>query len=73
MLLFTLTKGVQAQTISPAVTNEYCPSTDITFTVSVPGTSPTVASWTNGPIVVQGAYNITTSGSTTTFNFKGRF
>ena len=62
-----------AESISPDVTTEFCPNTDVTFTVSVPGTNPSVASWTNGPIVVQGVYNSVTSGGTTTFNFKGRF
>lgn len=73
LLLFLFIKGAFSQTISPDPATEFCPGTDITFTVSVPGTNPSVASWINGPIVVQSVYNKTTSGGSTTFNFKGRF
>lgn len=73
MLLLTLTVFAKAQTILPDETTEFCPEADMTFTVTVPGTGPSVASWTNSPILVQQAYNIITSGGTTTFNFQGRF
>lgn len=67
LLLLTLTVVAKAQTISPLESTEFCPGANITFTVTVPGTSPSVASWTNTPILVQQAYNITSSGGTTTF------
>ena len=74
-ILFYLILNLTAnsQTISPLETTEFCPGVDITFTVVVPGVGPMVTPWTNNPILIQGAYNITTSGGNTTFNFKGRF
>lgn len=36
-------------------------------------TIPSVASWTNSPLVVSGVSNLTSAGSQTTFNFVGKF
>lgn len=72
LLVLVISKG-QSQTISPAESTEFCPNADITFTVTVPGSSPFVIPFTNSPTLIQGVYNVTTSGSNTTFNFRGRF
>jgi hypothetical protein len=65
--------SIKSQTINPVVTSEVCPATDIVFTVTVPGTNPSIASWTGSPIIVQSVYNSSFSGGNTTFNFRGRF
>lgn len=66
-----------SQSISPNESTEFCPLTDITFTVTLPriksNTIPTVASWTNTPIVVIGVSNLTSTSTQTTFTFTGRF
>jgi len=66
-----------AQSISPNESTEYCPLTDITFTVTLPriadNTTPTVSSWTNTPIVVSGVSNLANTSTQTTFTFVGRF
>lgn len=62
-----------SQTISPDVNDEYCPNVDITFTVTVPGSSPFVSSWTNSPLVISGASIISSSSSSSTFTFVGKF
>lgn len=67
------TCNVISQSISPSEVSEFCPGIDITFTVTIPGTNPNVVSWTNGPTIIQQAYNISSSGGITTFNFKGNF
>lgn len=61
--------------ISPAVTNEFCPNTDIIFNITISGTAPSVSSSTNSPIVVQQPYDVQTNEVTkiTTFKFKGKF
>lgn len=66
----------KSQSISPVETTEVCPDQEYTFTVTVPGTGPSVSpqSINIPPYLTQGAYNISTSSSgITTFNFKGRF
>jgi hypothetical protein len=73
LILLLTFYNVKAQTILPPFTNEYCPNVDFTFTVTVPGTGPTVIAFTNNPILVQQAYNISTSSGVTSFNFRGRF
>lgn len=66
-----------AQSISPDDNTEYCPLVDVTFTVTLPriadNTTPTIASWTNTPIVVSGVSNLTNTQTQTTFTFVGRF
>lgn len=37
-LLIAIAKLTIAQSISPVLTNEYCPDTETTFSVSIPGT-----------------------------------
>jgi len=64
IVLFAITSlHSAAQSISPDIITEFCPLVNITFTVTLPriaaNTSPTVASWTNTPIVVSGASNVT--------------
>jgi hypothetical protein len=78
LLLFSLIliTSIKSQSITPVVSSEQCPLTDIIFTVSVPGTSPVVSSLSaigTAPIVVINAYNATTTNGITTFNFKGKF
>lgn len=72
-----ITLCTHAQTISPNESAEFCPLTDITFTVTLPriadNTTPNVSSWTNTPIVVSGVSNLTNTQTQTTFTFVGRF
>ncbi|MGZ3846085.1 MAG: T9SS type A sorting domain-containing protein [Flavisolibacter sp.] len=65
----------QTPTILPVATDEYCPLTEITFTVTVPDLNPNVTSSTNLPLVVRNAFNVVvgTDGKTTTFQFIGKF
>jgi len=72
-ILFTLAKVSQTQSITPNTNTEFCPNIDITFSVSIPGSDPSIASWTNSPIISLGIYDKTTAGGVTTFKFKGRF
>ncbi len=66
-----------AQSISPNENTEFCPLTSTTFTVTLPriatGTTPTVSSWTNTPILISGVNNINHTSTTTTFTFVGQF
>lgn len=71
-LLFVVTQAGKAQTISPSQLDEYCPMAETVFTVTIIGTQPSV-SVTGGATLLQQAYDITSSGSNTTFKFKGRF
>ena len=65
-----------AQSISPDISSQFCPNTNVTFTVTLPriadGTPVNVASWSGVPMVVsvQGVSNTQTQ---TTFTFVGRF
>lgn len=69
-LLILLTLG---QTISPDVTNEYCPNSEITFTVSIPGQldniSSSIAQITAQPFNI----NYDQVANKTTFLFKAKF
>lgn len=72
-LFFILTGFLSstAQTITPSTTSEYCPGTDITFTVTVPGKSPNVLG-VGGALVM--SINISHSDDDpNTFTFIGRF
>ena len=66
-----------SQTISPVESTEFCPLVDMTFTVTLPriadNTTPTVASWTNTPILVSGVSNLVNTATQTSFTFVGRF
>lgn len=66
-----------AQSISPNENTEFCPLTSTTFTVTLPriatGTTPTVSSWTNTPILISGVNNINHTSTQTTFTFVGQF
>lgn len=78
VLAATLTVLVTfSQSISPNENTEFCPLTDVTFTVTLPriknNTQPNVSSWTNTPIVVSGVSNLTNTATQTTFTFVGRF
>ncbi|MGC8751882.1 hypothetical protein [Hydrotalea sp.] len=78
VLLFS-TQSAFSQSIYPAETNEFCPLQDITFTVTLPrildNTVPSVASYTNGPIVITGILpsSIVNTPTQTTCTFVGRF
>ncbi len=72
-LLFSFALLANSQTIAPLQSAEFCPGLDITFTVTIQGTNPVVSSYTNTPVLVQGAYDISSSGGNTTFKFKGKF
>jgi hypothetical protein len=59
LVLFFSTNILMAQSpisISPLQTQEYCPSTNTTFTVTISGYEPSVFGWTNNPIVVSTNY-----------------
>ncbi|OIR00663.1 hypothetical protein GALL_173550 [mine drainage metagenome] len=75
ILLIFIINTAKSQSISPLESAQYCPLTNITFTVTIPGSNPVVSSWTNGPIVVQQAQvlNNNTSNTSTTFTFIGQF
>lgn len=64
-----------AQSSTPAASGEFCPETEITFNVTVPGTNPGVASWTGSPSLTTLAYDITHNAAqtSTSFKFKGKF
>lgn len=71
---------IKSQTITPAVSTEFCPNTEITFTVSLPGATSNIFVFpiavNDIPFVTASAYNIVQpSGSitNTVFNFKGKF
>lgn len=55
LLLLLLPIGIIAQSVSPAVTNEYCPSANLSFTFTAPGNYPsaTIASVGNATVVSQ--------------------
>lgn len=60
------------QSISPDVDSEVCPNTEYTFSVTIPGSYSSITT-VGGCLVTQSPYNITTTSSTTSFNFKGKF
>lgn len=66
-----------AQNILPNENTEFCPLTNITFTVTLPrianNTTPFVASSTNSPTVVSGTSNLSHTATQTTFKFTGKF
>ena len=66
-----------AQSIAPIESTEFCPNTNINFSVTLPrienNTTPSVLSWTNGPTVISGASNIVNTTNQTTFTFVGKF
>ena len=66
-----------AQSISPNENTEFCPLTSTTFTVTLPriatGTTPTVSSWTNTPVLISGVSNLSQTSFQTTFTFVGQF
>ncbi len=72
LLIISLTVFAQT-TISPSVNSEFCPGTDYTFTVTVPGSEPHVSSWLGSPILVQAEFDIVQGTENVTFKFKGRF
>jgi hypothetical protein len=66
-----------SQSISPNENTEFCPLTNVTFTVTLPriasGTTPVVSAWTNTPTVISGVSNLNHTSTQTTFTFVGRF
>jgi len=72
-----ISMATSAQSIFPNENTEFCPLTSTTFTVTLPriasGTTPTVASWTNGPILISGVSNLSHTSTQTTFSFVGQF
>ncbi|MEZ5029762.1 MAG: hypothetical protein R2765_13375, partial [Ferruginibacter sp.] len=65
-----------SQTISPSKTDELCPGTNITFSVSMAAskiTSVTPKALNIPPTVIQQPFNITYIGNNATFNFIGKF
>jgi hypothetical protein len=70
-LIVTVSSIAQVMpSISPDGATEFCPNVNTTFTVTLPrikdGTIPSVVSWVNGPIVVNGASNIINTSTKTT-------
>lgn len=68
---------IKAQSISPLESTEECPNINITFNVNIPGkvNSPfvTPVAVNVPPLVTANAYNIKSSGASTTFSFQGKF
>lgn len=60
------------QSISPDITTEVCPNTEYIFSVTVPGAYQSVST-IGGCIITQSPYNITSSATNSSFNFKGKF
>lgn len=79
LLLVFASSVLSAQTtaIFPDEKTEFCPFSDIRFSVTLPrianNTVPKVYAWTNNPVLVSGVSNLVSSGSNTTFTFVGRF
>lgn len=73
MILCSYCLTAQVATISPVSTNEYCASTNTSFTVVVPGYQPNVFGWTNNPIMISATYPPINVAASTTFSFVGRF
>lgn len=73
LIVFYFTgNSIFCQTILPAESTEFCPNTETIFSVSIPGSNPSITPLF-GAIVTQDPYNPGTSGGYTTFNFKGKF
>jgi hypothetical protein len=66
-----------SQSISPNENPEFCPLTDITFTVTLPrivdNSTPTLISFTNTPFIMSGVSNLVHTSTQTTFTLVGRF
>ena len=60
-------------TTTPSKDLEYCPLTNTTFTVVVPGYDPSVFSSTNAPSVLGTTYPSVQVATSTTFSFVGKF
>lgn len=76
LLLCSFPFLLKAQDITPARSGEYCPGTNITFTVTIPGQSVqnvSAKALNVPPVVVQQPFNISVSGGILTFSFVGRF
>lgn len=77
VILLTIKMIINAQTISPIESTEFCPETNISFKVALPlikdNTVPSLSSWTNNPIIVSTISNLTNTSTQTTFNFVGKF
>jgi hypothetical protein len=71
LVLANMSKGQSS--ISPDVSTEQCPSTNINFSVTIPGYNPQVYGWTNGPTVVSANYPPSGYATSTTFTFVGKF
>jgi hypothetical protein len=79
LVIFLISFSTQSQSISPSDNSDYCPLTNITFTVTLPGTGysfPNVTGWAdNVPAnVVSGSISaISISGGNSVFTFVGNF
>ncbi len=77
LLTFFLIKTNAQQSISPAVSTEFCPSVSYQFFVIIDqvytGTSPSVVAYSGNPTVVSNAFNISSGGGITSFYFNGSF
>jgi hypothetical protein len=65
------------QTTTPSVNNEYCPLINNTFSVSIPlvksGSTTTLVVAAGIPTIVTGITGLSSSSTTTSFTFVGRF
>jgi len=73
LIISVISLSVSSQSIYPDATTAVCPNENVTFTVIVPGYNATVASWTNGPTVIQGLTEVSHTNTTTTYTFIGQF
>lgn len=63
-----LTKGLDGQTITPSLSDEYCPNVEYTFTVTISKSFSSIVG-EGGCIITQQPSNPVGS----TFTFKGKF
>ncbi|HSR37583.1 MAG TPA: hypothetical protein VLL95_01615 [Phnomibacter sp.] len=76
LIVILISKFSDAQVISPDRSGEYCPGSNITFTVTIAGQSVqsvTPKALNIAPLVVQQPFNISVNGGNITFSFVGSF
>ncbi len=72
LLLGLISFSYAQEGVSPSNNNEYCPTVEYTFNVTIPGTYSSIIG-NAGCTVTQAPYNFSSSGGNNTFSFKGKF
>jgi len=76
LIIYSMSTKSFSQVISPLLSNEQCPETNITFTVTIAAKSiqsVTPKALNVAPLVVQQPFNSSVNGANITFSFVGRF